>query len=205
MKIKKILIMLILYFCVTISLTNIYATDFWGNAGSWFSGIRNSVNMPAQANDIIEIFESMINVVGTTVIVVATIVLGIKYIIGTVDSRTQAKDGLITLFVACVFFFGWTSISNLLFPSNNFIFLSDIDININYSNMVGRLFSTFSYIANIVSIILIIYVGVRYILAGATGKADLKGRSIYFIIGIILIFATSNVLTFISNVINEVF
>lgn len=207
MKIKNILRVLSVCCIVSILFCNVYATsqnaDFWGSATNWFSEVKGSYTMPTEAQSIIDIFEQMINVVGTTVIVVATIVLGIKYIIGTVDSRTQAKDGLITLFIACVFFFGWSSISNLLFPGNNFIFLSDSDTN--YTNMVGRLFSTFSYIANIVSILLIIYVGVRYILAGASGKADLKGRSMYFIIGIILVFATSNVLSFISNIINDVF
>lgn len=177
------------------------ASDFWGDASSWFGNLKGSYETPSEVNDIIEIFSDMINVVGTTLIVVATIVLGIKYIIGTVESQTSAKEGLINLFIACVFFFGWTSIKNLLFPGNNFIFTSDTDTT--YTNIVGRLFSTFTYIAQFIVVASIIYVGIKYIFAGADGRAELKGKSVYFIIGIILVFATTNVLSFISELIDQ--
>lgn len=176
--------------------------DFWGDAGAWFdSAKQDEFALSEQAGEIIDVLSDMINVVGTTIIVVATIVLGLKFIVGTVDSKTSAKEGLITLFVACVFFFGWASIRNLLFPDNNFIFITSKETT--YQQMLGNIFSVFSYVCNIVAILLVIYVGVRYILAGASGRADLKGRSVSFIIGIILVFATSNVLTFISNIITE--
>lgn len=174
--------------------------DFWGSASSWFGSARE-YETPEGVSTIIDTFSKMINVVGTTVIVIATIVLGIKYIIGTVESQTSAKEGLITLFVACIFFFGWTSISNLLFPNNEFIFTSNSDTS--YENMVGRIFSTFTYIAQFIVVAAIIYVGIKYIFAGATGRAELKGKSVYFIIGIILVFATTNVLSFISNIISD--
>lgn len=175
--------------------------DFWGDASSWFGSLKGSYQTPEQVNTIIKTFTDMINVAGTTIIVVATIVLGIKYIIGTVESQTSAKEGLINLFIACIFFFGWTSIKNLLFPGNNFIFTSDNDVT--YTNIVGRLFSTFTYIAQFIVVISIIYVGIKYIFSGATGKSELKGKSVYFIIGIILVFATTNVLSFISELINQ--
>lgn len=178
------------------------SSDFWGDASSWFWLAKSSgYETPDQVENIISVFEDMINVVGTTIIIVATIVLGIKYIIGTVDSKTSAKEGLITLLVACVFFFGWTSIKNLLFPDNNFIFTEATDTS--YTNMVGRMFSTFTYIAQFIVVGAIIFVGIKYIFAGADGRAELKSKSVYFIIGIILVFATTNVLSFVSDIINE--
>lgn len=178
-------------------------SDFWGDASSWFGLAQGSYTPPEQINSIIDTFTNMINVVGTTVIVIATIVLGIRYIIGSVESQTAAKEGLITLLVACVFFFGWTAISNLLYGGEqmNFIFTSSMDDT--YEKMVGRIFATFSYISQFIVVGAIIYVGIKYIFAGASGRADLKGKSVYFIIGIILVFATSNVLDFISKIIND--
>ena len=203
MKNKKRLIV-IMCCMLFIFISNIYATgDFWGQAAGWFKEAKGSYFMPTQATSIINIFTDMINVVGTTVIVIATVVLGIKYMLSSVDSKTEAKEGLITLFIACVFFFGWTSISELLFPKNNFIFISNTDTS--YENVLGRILSAFSYIANIIAILVVIYVGVKYLLAGASGKADLKGKSVNFIIGIILVFATTNALTFISKIITETF
>lgn len=209
MKNKNILIIIAISIFLILFTTNVYGnssvdTDFWGAASKWFSNAKSQGAMTnGPAGDIMELFTDMINVIGTAVITIATVVTGIRYVMGTVDTKVAAKEGLITLFVACVFFFGWTAISNLLFPNNDFVFTSDSDTS--YKNIVARILHTFSYIGNIVSIILIVYVGIKYIFSGATGKADLKGRSPSFIIGVILIFATTNVLTFISNIVIDMF
>ena len=204
-KLKSIIIIFFIVNILCLFFCNVYADDmdFWGDASTWFgkATFANSNKNYEQTQSIINIFQEMIKVVGTTVIVIATIVLGIRYIAGSVNSRVDAKEGLITLFIACVFFFGWSAISELLFPNNNFVFTSYNDTT--YKNMVGRLFDIFAYVANIFAIILVIYVGVKYIFAGADGKGELKGRSVYFFIGIILVFATSNVLSFVSKVIND--
>lgn len=203
---KRFYIVIALLIFMSLFVHNVYAevsTDFWGDASHWFGEARfdTEYEIPEQAQTIIDTFDDMIKVVGTTAIVIATIVLGIRYILGTVESQTAAKEGLITLLVACVFFFGWSAISSLLFPQNDFIFTSSSDTT--YKNMVARVFSIFTYVANFVVILAVIYVGVKYIFSGATGKANLKAKSVYFIIGIILSFATTNVLTFISTIINE--
>lgn len=178
--------------------------DFWGNATNWFNKV-NSENGDLRANEttqnIIEDLENMILVLGTTVIVIATIFLGIKYMIGSVDSKTDAKEGLFNLLVACLFFFGWNSIKNLLFPGNSFIFVESSDVS--YANPIGRVYNIVVYIAQFAAIIAIIYVGIKYIFAGVQGKTELKEKSGTFVIGVILAFCTTGFLTYISKVINE--
>lgn len=94
--------------------------DFWGQANSWFETGKEEYGDITTMNDsataIINQFKEMVNVLGTTVIVLVTIFLGVKYIYGSFESKAEVKDGLIGLLVACVFFFGWTSIWELLFP-----------------------------------------------------------------------------------------
>jgi hypothetical protein len=176
-------------------------TDFFGQAGNWFKeGKINTENGAAGA--VLSQLADMVNVVGTAVIVLVTIFLGIKYMYSSVESKANIKESLINLLVACVFFFGWQSIAGLLFPSNQFIFTSSGDTT--YTNMVSRIFSTGTYIAQILVIVVIIYVGVRYIFSGASGKADLKGKSGQFLIGIIMAFASVNFLSYISKVVNEI-
>ena len=177
------------------------AGDMWQQATLWFKGVNKDDNS-SQAVDIINEFVDMVNVIGTTVIVIATIILGIKYIFGSVDSKADVKESLITLFVACIFFFGWTAIKNVLFPSNQFALTSDSDSS--YKDLIGRVFNIVVYFANIAAILGVIYVGVRYIFSGANGRAELKGKAVYFLIGIILSFATVSFLTFLSSSINEI-
>ncbi len=177
--------------------------NFWGQATNWWNKSQTSSNkLPEQAESIINMFSDMINVVGTTLIIIATIVLGIKYIFGSVESQTGAKEGLITLLVACIFFFGWQGIYGLLVDSNNqLVFTSGTT---SYTSALGNVLYVASFVAKCLLVIGVIYVGIKYIFAGAAGKAQLKGKSVYFFIGIILAFATTNVLSFISKIVNEV-
>ncbi len=177
------------------------ADDMWKKASQWFGNVETN-NNSAISIEIVDEFVTAINLIGTVVIVLATIVLGIKYILGSVESKADAKESMITLLVACIFFFGWTGISNILVPGGRLIFTDAGDTK--YSNFVNRLFNYFVFAANIASILAIIYVGVRYIFSGASGKADLKSRSPYFVIGIILAFATVSFLNFLSESINQI-
>ena len=81
------------------------ADEMWRSASNWFKGVDTNNNSD-QAKKIVSEFSSIINVVGTTVIVIATIFLGVKYIIGSVESKTEVKESLITLLIACLIFFG---------------------------------------------------------------------------------------------------
>lgn len=183
------------------------SSDFWGQASNWWSNSQpsgeDSFEIPDQAQSIIDTFSDMINVVGTTLIIIATIILGIKFIFGSVENQTSAKEGLITLLVACIFFFGWQGIYGLLVDSGSQQLVFTTGTN-SYKQVIGNVLYVASFVAKCLLVIGVIYVGVKYIFAGAAGRAQLKGKSVYFFIGIILAFATTNVLSFISKIINEV-
>ena len=175
--------------------------DFWGQATNWFNKIETSGDNP-EIKELVDTFQDMINVLGTTVIVLVTIFLGIKYIFGSVESKAGVKEGLVTLIVVCVFFFGWSALRNLLFPNNSLIFIESTDTS--YTSILGRIFSIATFIANILAVLGIVYVGIRYIFAGASGKGELKAKSPMLLIGIILAFASVNFLSYISKVIREI-
>ena len=175
--------------------------DFWGQATNWFNKIETSEDNP-EIKELIDTFQDMINVLGTTVIVLVTIFLGIKYIFGSVESKAGVKEGLVTLIVVCIFFFGWSALRNLLFPNNSLIFIESTDTS--YTSILGRIFSIATFIANILAVLGIVYVGIRYIFAGASGKGELKAKSPMLLIGIILAFASVSFLSYISKVISEI-
>lgn len=174
----------------------------WSKASSWFGKI-NTADNSQRAVDIVSEFSSIVNVIGTTLIVIATIFLGIKYIVGSVESKADVKESLITLLIACIFFFGWQGMSAILIPGGRLVWSSASDTS--YKNLVGRTFNNVIFALNVATIAAVIYVGVRYIFSGASGKADLKSRSPYFLIGIIMAFCSVSFLTFVSNVVNDMF
>lgn len=174
--------------------------NFWSKAYDWYNSSKESgTGNTKAAKDIIDELLGYVEILGTTVIVIATATLGIKYIFGSVDSKAEIKENLTTLLVACVFFFGWNAIYNTLVTSGNLFFISS-----GFKSSIGNIYSTVMFVLNILAFIGVIYVGIKYIFSGASGRADLKGKSVYFVIGIIMTFATITLLTYISKVINQV-
>lgn len=199
-KVMVIFIMLVIMSTIFHN-SNLYAIDFithaldWANQGSYDPVVGDAVQSFLN-NGILHIA----NLVGTLVITIATIILGIKYIIGSVEQKVQVKESLMNLLVACVLFFGWTNISQLLFDGTHLHIYTGVQ---NADDIAKRVFTIFKMVAEFVAVVAILYIGIKYILAGADGKAELKSKSWMFIIGIIMTFATLNLLTFVSNVITQ--
>ena len=172
--------------------------DFFGKASDWFSSGKKeggSIDLTA-VSELIDI----IDLVGTVIITLATMILGIKFMISSAEGKSEVKQNLSTLLVACVFFFGWDSIKNLVFPNDNFFLTNGAS---DYKSIIAKVYSLAVFVLEIVAVIVIIYIGVKYIFSGATGKSNLKGKSAEFIIGIILTFCTISFLSYLSKVIND--
>ena len=202
-----------LIFVFFLSKSFVYA-DFWTDANSWYSGDGyNSTVGPGNvvdvetvapgASEIVKTLSDMVNVVGTTVIVAVTIFLGIKYMFGSFEAKGDVKESLMNLLVACIFFFGWTSIWNLLFQ-NGYLVLNPSNAT-SYETVVAKVFNTLTNIANFLAIGAVLYIGLRYIFTGAKGKADLKAKSGQFILGIIMSFCAVGFLNLISTIVTQVF
>ena len=178
--------------------------DFWEQAQNWYNGgdLGSSIDSVRNgpAGKVITEFSNMVNLIGTTVIVLATIFLGVKYIYGSVEAKADVKEGLFNLLIACVFFFGWNSIWTVLFARNSLIFVKD-----NLNSTIAQIFNTLTKIANVLAIGGVIFIGVKYVLSGAKGKSELKLKSTNFLIGIVMAFCAVGLLTYISNIINSAF
>lgn len=211
---RKIIQMTFVLFVIASAISTTQAADFWNQASKWYSG--GSTNTYLDSSVIGEISD-MVEVIGTGVIAIATVVLGIKYVLGSVTEKADVKESMITLLVACIFFFGWSNLRNIL--------ITDINVDPNTGAITGisgktqlfifsgqsqsletalaQVFSIVILIAKVIAVIATVYMGVKYIFSGSEGKAKLKEKGVMYIIGIVLIFTTLNVLTFVSNSINQ--
>ncbi|MEG2646184.1 MAG: hypothetical protein RSA08_04050 [Clostridia bacterium] len=200
-KIYSIFILMLLFLTFTTS----YINAGWFEEGStWFGEVDKTpanVQGSTNINDIIKDFSNYINIAGTSIIVIVTIILGIKYIYGSSEGKAEVKNSLTTLIIACVFFFGWNTISTIFITNTN-----EFTLQANtFQDMMKKIFGTFVYIAQYFMIGSVIYVGVKYIFGGAEGKANFKAKSAQFILGIILAWSSVSFLTFVSNIIEDVF
>jgi len=195
---KNTHLFMIFLMIVIISLTQtVYATEWWGKAHGFLEGASDSV--AAGAMTTLEPLVEMIKFVGNLIFVAVTIILGIKYIWGSVESKASVKDSLITLIVAAVVFYGWSSISALFSNGNRLNFVTG-----DWKDTAITIYSTVIYVANFLAVGGIIYIGIRYLMAGAEGRSQLKAKGVPIVLGIIMVYATITFLNFILAGFNDV-
>ena len=172
----------------------VYATEWWGQANNFWNGATSDV--ASTAMDTLEPLVNLIKVVGNMIFVAVTILLGVKYIWGGVDSKASVKDSLTTLVVAALVFYGWNTISALFMNGNRLSFITG-----SAETTAKTIYSTVLYIANFLAVGGLIYIGVRYMMAGAEGRSQLKARGVPIVLGIIMVYATITFLNFIVGII----
>lgn len=142
---------------------------------------------------------SIVEIAGNMAFITVTIILGVKYIWGGVEGKTSAKESFITLVVAAVVFYSWSTISGLLLNDRgNLNFISG-DINVTLKNI----FVIIVYICDFLAIGGLAYIGARYMLAGAEGKAQIKAHGFQIVLGIVMVYATVRLLSLILNLVIE--
>lgn len=142
--------------------------------------------------------KSLIFDVGNVIFILVTAFLGVKYIWGGVDSKFSVKNSLMTLIVAAIVFYGWDAVTNILDVQS---LLTGTDAAGNHMSMVNRIYNTIMYIINIGAVGGIIYIGIKYMMAGAEGKSELKLKGIPVVMGIIMVYGTINLITFILKIV----
>ena len=214
---KNKMFMLVVFFILVIMgnffINLIYASEdglvWWDKASDWYVNGESTVGI---SSNLLSGIANMIEIIGTAVIAIVTLVLGIKYMTGTVQGKTEVKENLVNLLVACLFFFGWANIRDLLIVGNatgeggingNTTFLTFFR-NGDISSAFSQIFTFLLMAAQTVAVFVILYLGVKYIFAGANAKAELKQKSPAMIIGIILIFCTVSVVRFIADIVSYI-
>ena len=194
MNIKKCILVAILFTLIVVATQSVYATSWWGQANSFWNGQTSDV--ADEALDSLNPLITLIKTVGNMIFVAVTVILGVKYIWGGVDSKASVKDSLITLVVAAIVFYGWNTISALFMNGNQLSFITG-----NAETTAKTIYSTVLYIANFLAVGGIIYIGIRYMMAGAEGKSQLKANGVPVVLGLIMVYATITFLNLIVGLI----
>lgn len=172
-------------------------TDWWSGAQTFFNGAygydKDTENI-TPLNDIIEIVKQA----GNAVFIIVTIVLGIKYMLASSEGKADVKEGITGLVVAMLLFYGWTALDEILRNSLGWFFESGTA-----ENSINKIYSLAVDLLNYVSIGVVLFVGVKFLFSGAEGKADLKGKGVPFVIGLVMTFGTVTFLKFILKVLGD--
>lgn len=175
--------------------------NWWAAAWRFLFDGKNSSHQfgtDTGANTALNDIKSMIFDVGNLIFLLVTAYLGVKYIWGGVDSKFTVKNSLMTLVVAAIVFYGWDSVTKILdIPE----LLTGSAAASGETAMANKIYNTIMYIINFAAVGGIIYIGIRYMMAGADGKAELKLKGIPVVMGIMMVYGTLNFINFILKIV----
>ena len=134
------------------------------------------------------------------IISVITLFLGVKYIWSGADGKSSVKDTLPTFLIGVIFFYLASNLVTFFTDSAKTIF----DSASTYATVQGKIMGTVNNIVQIAAFAGFIFVGVKYMLTSADGKADMKQSMIPMLMGIILVFAASSFLDWILAITQQV-
>ena len=144
----------------------------------------------------IEGIGDMIFDIGNMIFIIVISMLGVKYIWGGANSKFEIKNSLITVIVAAIVFYGWNSVTQILRIEELLTGPDGSD----YHGLAYTVYNTILYIVNVLSVGGIIYIGIKYMMAGADGKAEMKVKLVPVIMGIIMVYGTLNLINFILKI-----
>ena len=203
---KSIIIILLLLLTITI-INTVEATQYAGGVSEWWKGAYNFLSgyegERTQIGDttvwhIISFLDpllDLVKLVGNIIFFAVTVILGVKYIWGSVEAKSSVKDSLVTLIVSALVFYGWNTITALFTTGEQLSFIQSAEY-----ETVMTAYNIILYVCNFLAVGGLVYIGVRYMMAGAEGRAQLKTKGVPIILGIIMVYATLTFLNFIVGI-----
>lgn len=112
------------------------------------------------------------------------------------QNRKIKKIFIMLLMLLCVIFF-----ANISFATDNFNFSTWDNVNGGADtvtqNVMGTIVQVIRVVGTSVSIIMLTYIAIKYMMAAPSEKAEFKKSAAIFVFGAILVFASTNILAII--------
>lgn len=134
MKMKHLLISILIFGILIFEFNMVYATDNSGDTdpfGTVFGGAKNFVSAGNEENTInidegrtqnaSSVIYNVFFSIGVVVAVIMSSVLGIKFMIGSVEEKAQIKESLVPFIIGCVVVFGAFGIWKIVVTIGNSI------------------------------------------------------------------------------------
>ena len=147
--------------------------------------------------------------------IIGIVILGLKYMISPANQKAVLKKQLFPIFVGLMLVFCTIQFLNLIISVSADVFPTDeviegdfpdssgVTINSDISQIIGRVWSTFEIVVQIIALSCIVFTGVRYMFSSADKKADIKNTTVFLISGSILVFAAVPLINFIIRIIDS--
>ena len=163
-----------------------------GQAKGFYDNATNSKEL-FKISGVTDGITEMIFNIGNLVILIAMAIMGLRYVWSGVEGKASIKESMINMSVGVVFFYMaqgvYTFASTII--SGTFAEKEKFDA------MSGDIWSTVAIVVQMLSLIGIAAVGIKYMFSNSNSKADIKKQLFPVVVGLVLIFCVTNVANFI--------
>lgn len=195
---KKIVISVMMICMLTIPVLHVQAglLDDLIEQGSDFGDSTSSVSGDSMGGVLSEFIEDDIKDVvwgvGNLIFAGITVILGVKYIWSSAEGKSQVMESLPTFVLAVVFFYLADPLFDFIIEVTGGVAGAD-----DWRELSGNVIWVINTIVKYLALGGLIFMGVRYLLASAEGKASLKTNMGGLVIGVLFVFLSTNVVNFI--------
>lgn len=112
-KIISVFIIVFTLMSTCFNIVNVYATQTTVPDVNYYK--PNEADIPNEVTDVAGSIVSLLQVVGTIIAVITIMILGIKYMMGSVQERAEYKKSMIPYLVGCILLFATITIVNAVY------------------------------------------------------------------------------------------
>ncbi len=186
---KKITIYkIIISIIIALSLLTVSTYTFAGITPDQITGESNvEVDL-----DFIDTLTDAVRIIGVFVAVGALMVIGIKYVTGSIEEKANYKKTMIPYIVGCFVLFG----ASVLAPQiKDFFTNAGSDAETIGNSIIGLI----QAIGTLVTVGVLMILGIKYMMGSTEERASYKKTMLPYVIGVILIFAAVNLTAILYN------
>lgn len=141
----------------------------------------------------------IIEMIGNLIFAGITVILGLKYIWSSAEGKSEVQESLPAFITAVIFFYMAGTLVNVLIGDANDGIIGSLTGSTTSGIFAGKVMFIITSVVKYAALAGLVFVGVRYMLASAEGRASMKTSMGGLIIGILFTFLASNVITFFVN------
>ena len=156
--------------------------------------ITGEVSDDSEINtEFVEKIVNMLRVLGTFIAIGVMMVIGIKYMTGSIEEKANYKKTMMPYLVGCLLLFGASTIA----PQILEMFKETTDTEAVGNKVLGLI----QVIGSFVTVGVLMILGIKYILGSTEERAGYKKSLLPYVIGCVLLFAAVNLTAFIYDAI----
>ena len=95
-------------------------------------------------------------------------------------------------------------LQNILYAMDTDITIGDTSAIRSSNGMTKRIVGILQVVGSVFSVAALAVIGIRYMISSLEERAQMKGVLVYYVVGAILVFATSNILSVVYNAISNI-